>query len=137
MMVHTRWYIAVPRKLPYSYHCPPLWINYSYTGTLKEAYEKAIQVFEEEGWLDKASMNELIYEFDNQCEDEYMVWKSRWRRKTNEERKHVIHQMKQNYVTWNSSAHTETAHGLVKWDAIPNQDKLCWGDSALAVIELS
>ena len=128
-----RWYIAVPCNLPFSYHRPPLWNNYSYTGPLTTAFEKAIALFKDEGLLDHRTVVNYVHE-TNISDDDDGAWMRTWRGMSDDERARVVHQAQRSLVIWQADA--ETPSGLVQWDAVPNERKLGWGESRLEVTEL-
>lgn len=129
-----RWYIAVPCNLPFSYHRPPLWNNYSYTGPLTTAFEKAIALFKDEGLLDHRTVVDYVHETNTSDDDDNGAWMRTWRGMSDGERARVVHQAQRSLIIWQADA--ETPSGLVQWDAVPNEQKLGWGESRLKVTEL-
>lgn len=135
-----RWYIAVPRKLPFSYHRPPLWTNYRYEGTRDAAFAKAVQLFTDEGWIDDDTVMTTIEEREMSAEMEedggYDVdtWHARWASYTAAEQQRRIDQCKRTLVEWREG--DEHNRGVIAWDDVPDEHKRCWGDDALEVVVL-
>lgn len=138
--VTQRWYIAVPRKLPFSYHRPQLWTNYSYEGTRDAAFAKAVQLFTDEEWLDDVTVMSTIEEREMSVEMEedgcYDVdtWHARWASYSAAEQQWRIDRCKRSLVDW--CAEDEYNCGVIAWDEVPDEGKQCWGDDVLEVVVL-
>jgi hypothetical protein len=72
--MNQRYYIAVPNKVKWTYQTIPTWKNYSFTGTLEEARQKALELFKQEGYL----YDELEDLFEFYDEDKYNQIYEKW-----------------------------------------------------------
>lgn len=97
-----RWYIAVPCNLPFSYHRPPMWNNYSYVGPLSIAFKKAIALFEEEGYINYKTVKQQIRDMYIDNEQKQIVYTV--------ECGHLKKLAKQELVIWKPHSETPVGH---------------------------
>lgn len=131
--MNQRYYIAVPNKITnWGYQTMPTWKNYSFTGTLEDAQDKAIELFTEAGYLNEDDI--LDYLSDYYDENTYQKLYYSWDNLSDEEKhKHT----KKFYVDFLRFEIDDVNKGLALWDEISNDQKKNIYQDDLKVIELN
>lgn len=119
-----RYYIAIPNKVKYNYQSVPTWKNYSFTGTLYEAQEKAIQLFIETGDLDKDMLTNLSEYYLDKFplgDEKYLDdLEEKWDKFTNDEKRKHLKDFYDDYLEFYID---DFNRGLTLWKNVSNEDK--------------
>ena len=132
------YYIAVPDKVKYSYQSFPTWKNYSFTGTLYEAQEKAIELFIKSGDLEINMMDNLIeyYLHKYPCRDEKFLneMEKNWNNYSEQDKKVYLKEFYNDYLEFYID---DFNRGLTLWKNVSDEDKRNVYSDNLNVIELN
>ena len=125
-----RYYIAVPKKIKnWGYQTIPTWKNYSFTGTLREAQETAIDLFIQEGHLDN-----ILDELDDYYnEQEYEKICEKWEDIDLDKQYEYLKVFYDDYLRFEND---EYASGLTPWNNISPEDVKNYYEDDVTFIEL-
>lgn len=125
-----RYYIAVPKKIKnWGYQTILSWKNYSYTGTLREAQERAIKLFIEEEHISNV-LNELIDYFD---ENEYNNICDKWDELDEDKKYEYCKPFYDDYLKFEID---DVNKGLTLWDYVSNDEMKNYFDEEATFVEL-
>ena len=133
-----KYYIAVPNEFKYSYQSFPTWKNYSFTGTLIEAQEKAIELFVKAGYLDCNMLINLSEHYlDNfpLGDEKYLDnLEENWDKFTIDEKRKHLKNFYDDYLEFYIDDYNK---GLTLWKNVSDEDKRNVFSDNLNVIELN
>ena len=125
-----RYYIAVPKKIKnWGYQTILSWKNYSYTGTLREAQEKAIELFIQEEHISNV-LNELINYYD---ENEYNNICDKWNEYDEDKKYEYCKPFYNDYLEFEID---DVNKGLTLWEYVSNDEMKNYFDDEATFIEL-
>ena len=132
-----RYYIAVPNEFKYGYQSFPTWKNYSYSGTLIEAQEKAIELFVEAGYLHENMLNNLSEHYLDKFplgDEKYLDdLEENWDNFTIDEKRKHLKNFYDDYLEFYIDDYNK---GLTLWENVSNENKKNVYSDSLKVIEL-
>ena len=138
-MINTKhiYYIAVPDKVKYSYQSFPTWKNYSFTGTLYEAQEKAIELFIKAGYLDEdifINLSEYYLDKFPLGDEKYLDdLEENWDKFTDDEKRNHLKNFYDDYLEFYID---DFNRGLTLWKNVSDEDKRNVYSNNLNVIHL-
>ena len=125
-----RYYIAVPKKIKnWGYQTIPSWKNYSFTGTLREAQETAIDLFIQESHLNNP-LDELDDYYDEQ---EYEKICETWEDIDLDKQYEYLKVFYNDYLRFEND---EYASGLTLWTNISPDDVKNYYEDEVTFVEL-
>ncbi len=132
-----RYYIAVPDNKKYGYQTIPTWKNYSYTGTLFEAQEKAIELFIKAGYLENdmlTNLSEFYLDTNPFGDEKYLdTLEELWETDNDIEKNKHLKKFYDSYLKYHQE---ECNRGLILWDNVDNENKRNIYSNNLHVIEI-
>jgi len=126
-----RYYIAIPNNVKWTYQTIPTWKNYSFTGSLREAQEKTIELFKNNGNIDDDTiLDSLSYYYD---EKQYKIICNEWEDIDDDKKYEYCKIYYDDYLKFYID---DSNKGLALWDDVSNSDKKNIYAGELNVIEL-
>ena len=127
-----RYYIAVPKKIEkWGYQTIPTWKNYSFTGTLREAQETAIELFTEEGHLEEDMLKNIEEYYDS---GEFDKISSKWDEMSDDDQYETCKTFYEEYLKFICDDYNS---GLELWDEVSNEYMKQPFNDEVVVIELN
>ena len=126
----NRYYIAIPKKIKnWSYQTIPTWKNYSFTGTLREAQEIAIDLFIQEGHLDNVLDELADYYNENEYNKICEIWED-----INEDKQYEY--LKIFYDDYLKFEIDDVNKGLILWSNMFTEDFKSYNEDEVKYVEL-
>jgi hypothetical protein len=125
-----QYYIAVPDELKLSYQSFPTWKNFSFTGTLEDAKNKAIKLFWEANYFDDI-LEKLVDYCDEEDVEGYEDLCEKWESLSRQEKDEYCKLYYEDVLDFSSS--DDVNCGLIVWNKIDNEHKKNYGSEYLNV----